>query len=113
MMFGTRSNESAYGTSRIAMDKNNCLVMERLIAVLMTVLFLIIVLEIQLWIMLKRLAVVILSQAGKYYYGSHYGNKASGRNVNTQLIHIGVKNKPVILLTMIRTMVARILTLVQ
>ncbi len=81
MMFGTASNESAYGTSRIAMDKNNlfgygaadscaydCAVSYNSV-------------RDSIMDYAQKTGSSYSLATGKYYYGSHYGNKASGRNV--------------------------------
>ena len=59
MMFGTASNESAYGTSRIAMDKNNLFGYGASDSDPYIGLIHIIVHAIQLWIMRRRQVVVI------------------------------------------------------
>ncbi len=81
MMFGTASNESAYGTSRIAMDKNNLFGYGAADSCAY---------ECAYSYNSPRDSIMDYAQktggsyslaTGKYYYGSHYGNKASGRNV--------------------------------
>ena len=81
MMFGTAINESAYGTSRIAMDKNNLFGYGAADSCAY---------ECAYPYNSPRDSIMDYAQktggsysvaTGKYYYGSHYGNKASGRNI--------------------------------
>ena len=81
MMFGTASNESAFGTSRIAMDKNNLFGYGAADSCAYDCAYSYNSPRDSIMDYAKKTGSSYSLATGKYYYGSHYGNKASGRNV--------------------------------
>ena len=81
MMFGTAINESNYGTSRIAKDKNNLFGYGAADSCAYDCAYSYNSPRDSIMDYAKKTGNSYSLATGKYYYGSHYGNKASGRNV--------------------------------
>ena len=81
MMFGTAMNESANGTSKIAMDKNNLFGYGAADSCAYDCAYSYDSPRDSIMDYAKKTGTNYSLATGKYYYGSHYGNKASGRNV--------------------------------
>ena len=81
MMFGTAMNESANGTSKIAMDKNNLFGYGAADSCAYDCAYSYDSPRNSIMDYAKKTGTNYSLATGKYYYGSHYGNKASGRNV--------------------------------
>ena len=81
MMFGTAMNESANGTSKIAMDKNNLFGYGAADSCAYDCAYFYDSPRDSIMDYAKKTGTNYSLATGKYYYGSHYGNKASGRNV--------------------------------
>ena len=81
MMFGTAMNESAYGTSKIAMDKNNLFGYGAADSCAYDCAYSYNSPRDSIMDYAQKTGSSYSLATGKYYYGSHYGNKASGRNV--------------------------------
>ena len=81
MMFGTAMNESASGTSKIAMDKNNLFGYGAADSCAYECAYSYSSPRDSIMDYAKKTGTSYSLATGKYYYGSHYGNKASGRNV--------------------------------
>ncbi len=82
MMFGTAMNESANGTSKIAMDKNNLFGYGASDSSPYENAYSYDSVKDSIMDYAKRTNGSYSSaKSGSYYYGSHYGNKSSGRNV--------------------------------
>ena len=81
MMFGTAMNESAYGTSKIAMDKNNLFGYGASDSDPYNGAYSYDSPRDSIMDYAQKTGSSYSLATGKYYYGSHYGNKASGRNV--------------------------------
>ncbi len=81
MMFGTAMNESANGTSKIAMDKNNLFGYGAADSCAYDCAYSYDSPRDSIMDYAKKTDTNYSLATGKYYYGSHYGNKASGRNV--------------------------------
>lgn len=82
MMFGTAMNESANGTSKIAMDKNNLFGYGASDSSPYENAYSYNSVKDSIMDYAKRTDGNYSSaKSGSYYYGSHYGNKSSGRNV--------------------------------
>ena len=81
MMFGTAMNESAYGTSNIAMDKNNLFGYGAADSCAYDCAYSYNSPRDSIMDYAQKTGSSYSLATGKYYYGSHYGNKASGRNV--------------------------------
>ena len=81
MMFGTAMNESASGTSRIAMDKNNLFGYGAADSCAYDCAYSYNSVRDSIMDYAQKTGSNYSLATGKYYYGSHYGNKASGRNV--------------------------------
>ena len=81
MMFGTAMNESATGTSRIAMDKNNLFGYGAADSCAYDCAYSYNSVRDSIMDYAQKTGNNYSLATGKYYYGSHYGNKSSGRNV--------------------------------
>ena len=81
MMFSTAMNESANGTSRIAMDKNNLFGYGASDSNPYDGAYTYANPRESIMDYAKRTGDSYAVVTGKYYYGGHYGNKSSGRNV--------------------------------
>ena len=81
MMFSTAMNESASGTSKIAMDKNNLFGYGAADSCAYDCAYSYNSVRDSIMDYAKRTGDSYAVVTGKYYYGGHYGNKASGRNV--------------------------------
>ena len=81
MMFGTAMNESANGTSKIAMDKNNLFGYGAADSCAYDCAYSYDSPRDSIMDYAQKTGTSYSLATGKYYYGSHYGNKASGRNV--------------------------------
>ena len=81
MMFSTAMNESASGTSKIAMDKNNLFGYGAADSCAYDCAYSYDSVRDSIMDYAKRTGDSYAVVTGKYYYGGHYGNKASGRNV--------------------------------
>ena len=81
MMFGTAMNESASGTSRIAMDKNNLFGYGAADSCAYDCAYSYNSPRDSIMDYAQKTGNNYSLATGKYYYGSHYGNKSSGRNV--------------------------------
>ena len=81
MMFGTAMNESASGTSRIAMDKNNLFGYGAADSCAYDCAYSYNSVRDSIMDYAQKTGSSYSLATGKYYYGSHYGNKSSGRNV--------------------------------
>ncbi len=81
MMFGTAINESAWGTSRIAMDKNNLFGYGAADSDPYNSAYSYNSPRDSIMDYAAKTGTSYSMATGKYYYGAHYGNKASGRNV--------------------------------
>ena len=81
MMFSTAMNESANGTSKIAMDKNNLFGYGAYDSCAYDCAITYNTPKDSVFDFAKKTGTSYDLVTGKYYYGSHYGNKASGKNV--------------------------------
>ncbi len=81
MMFSTAMNESASGTSKIAKDKNNLFGYGAADSCAYDCAYSYGSVRDSIMDYAKRTGDSYAVVTGKYYYGGHYGNKASGRNV--------------------------------
>ena len=81
MMFGTAMNESANGTSNIAMDKNNLFGYGAADSCAYDCAYSYNSVRDSIMDYAQKTGNNYSLATGKYYYGSHYGNKSSGRNV--------------------------------
>lgn len=81
MMFGTALNESASGTSKIAMDKNNLFGYGAADSCAYDCAYSYSTVRDSIMDYAKRTGSSYSLVTGAYYYGGHYGNKSSGRNV--------------------------------
>lgn len=81
MMFSTAMNESANGTSKIAMDKNNLFGYGAADSCAYDCAFPYDSVRDSIMDYAQKTGTSYSLATGAYYYGSHYGNKASGRNV--------------------------------
>ncbi len=81
MMFGTAMNESATGTSRIAMDKNNLFGYGAADSCAYDCAYSYNSVRDSIMDYAQKTGSSYSLATGTYYYGSHYGNKSSGRNV--------------------------------
>ena len=81
MMFGTAMNESATGTSQIAMDKNNLFGYGAADSCAYDCAYSYNTVRDSILDYAKKTGTSYSLVTGKFYYGSHYGNKASGRNI--------------------------------
>ena len=81
MMFSTAMNESASGTSKIAKDKNNLFGYGAADSCAYDCAYSYDSVRDSIMDYAKRTGDSYAVVTGKYYYGGHYGNKASGRNV--------------------------------
>ena len=81
MMFGTAINESASGTSRIAMDKNNLFGYGAADSCAYECAYSYNSVRDSIMDYAQKTGTSYSLVTGRYYYGSHYGNKGSGRNV--------------------------------
>ena len=81
MMFGTAMNESANGTSKIAMDKNNLFGYGASDSNPYDGAYSYNSVRDSIMDYAKRTGSSYSLVTGAYYYGGHYGNKSSGRNV--------------------------------
>ena len=81
MMFSTAMNESANGTSKIAMDKNNLFGYGAADSCAYDCAYPYDSVRDSIMDYAQKTGTSYSLATGAYYYGSHYGNKASGRNV--------------------------------
>ena len=81
MMFSHAATESAYGTSNIAMDKNNLFGYGAADSCAYDCAYSYDSPRDSIMDYAKRTGDSYSVVTGKYYYGSHYGNKSSGRNI--------------------------------
>lgn len=81
MMFGTAMNESANGTSKIAMDKNNLFGYGAADSCAYDCAYSYNSVRDSIMDYASKTGSSYSLVTGAYYYGGHYGNKSSGRNV--------------------------------